>query len=547
METGFKQVLEGLSGSKESIKSSQQWFTACQPVQQYAPGLVALMARRLINLVEYEKQLHIIYLANDILFKAQQSRQSGTHFSVDSVASAFLPVLGPMMAAAYLRGGKSEEVRVKLAKILSFWSERGVYDSAATTSLEQSLTSVTDPSGALEQALASSTSAALSQPVAKHAASAPWQQATVPGPQPPQTATPWQQQQPQHSAALPPNSAPWQQHLPTQSAMPPPGSPAPWQQQAPQAQGAPAPSAAPWQQAPQLQQQHSQQSPWQQGPPMPHPHLAHQFPPGQAPVMGIQHSNMPPWGAPNHAPQPPFQSVQQQIMPPGAAVMQHQQVGWTGAVGPLVTSHYQHGPPHSGTNSIIMTAAPPPDVKPSEASITPIPSAGPVSSFSFPPGLLPRLCRDKERHSRAYTPLDQRDIEREGLPEPPEKDAYLLSRIDRFYAEIKDYRPGSIRSDMDDEDRERRSRDTERDDDRSGRGPRGSGRRSDGRPGGMREDGSFEGGASSSHYAGLGVNTLHRDEDSNDSYSSYRTMRSSSYHDMIAKGDSFSNVARGGR
>jgi hypothetical protein len=44
-----------------------------------------------------------------------------------------------------------------------------------------------------------------------------------------------------------------------------------------------------------------------------------------------------------------------------------------------------------------------------------------------------------------------------GLPEPPEKDAYLTSRIDRFYAEIKDYRPGSIRSDMDDDDRERRN------------------------------------------------------------------------------------------
>jgi hypothetical protein len=55
---------------QESIKSSQQWFTACQPVQQYAYGLVALMARRLISLIEYEKQLHIIYLANDILFKA---------------------------------------------------------------------------------------------------------------------------------------------------------------------------------------------------------------------------------------------------------------------------------------------------------------------------------------------------------------------------------------------------------------------------------------------------------------------------------------------
>lgn len=52
---------------QDSIKSSQSWFMACAA---YAPGLVRLMAQRLVNLQEFDKQLHLIYLANDILFKA---------------------------------------------------------------------------------------------------------------------------------------------------------------------------------------------------------------------------------------------------------------------------------------------------------------------------------------------------------------------------------------------------------------------------------------------------------------------------------------------
>lgn len=63
---GFRQVLEALTGSKDSIKSSQQWFLACSP---YASGMAAMMAERMLQLQDYEHQLHIIYLANDILFK----------------------------------------------------------------------------------------------------------------------------------------------------------------------------------------------------------------------------------------------------------------------------------------------------------------------------------------------------------------------------------------------------------------------------------------------------------------------------------------------
>ena len=98
--------------AQESIKSSQQWFIACGP--SHAPALVALLARRLMALPSYDKQLHVVYLANDIHFKALQGRQPpGFPAAQDPVASAFLPALGPMLAAAYQRGGRTAEVRLR--------------------------------------------------------------------------------------------------------------------------------------------------------------------------------------------------------------------------------------------------------------------------------------------------------------------------------------------------------------------------------------------------------------------------------------------------
>lgn len=39
---------------------------ACLP---YAPGMAAALALHVRNLPDYDKQLHVLYLANDILLK----------------------------------------------------------------------------------------------------------------------------------------------------------------------------------------------------------------------------------------------------------------------------------------------------------------------------------------------------------------------------------------------------------------------------------------------------------------------------------------------
>ena len=55
-------------GLQESIKASREWFIACQ---SHAAGLAVRMASHMSQLPTYDQQLHIIYLANDILVKRQ--------------------------------------------------------------------------------------------------------------------------------------------------------------------------------------------------------------------------------------------------------------------------------------------------------------------------------------------------------------------------------------------------------------------------------------------------------------------------------------------
>lgn len=58
-------VLNNLTGTKESIKGAKTWFMQRSP---FAPALAEALKDRVLALDDSERQLHIIYLANDILF-----------------------------------------------------------------------------------------------------------------------------------------------------------------------------------------------------------------------------------------------------------------------------------------------------------------------------------------------------------------------------------------------------------------------------------------------------------------------------------------------
>ena len=58
-------VLNNLTGTKESIKGAKIWFMQRSP---FTPALAEALRDRIFALDDSERQLHIIYLANDILF-----------------------------------------------------------------------------------------------------------------------------------------------------------------------------------------------------------------------------------------------------------------------------------------------------------------------------------------------------------------------------------------------------------------------------------------------------------------------------------------------
>jgi len=58
-------VLSNLTGTKESIKGAKMWFMQRSP---FAPALAEALRERIFTLDDSERQLHIIFLANDILF-----------------------------------------------------------------------------------------------------------------------------------------------------------------------------------------------------------------------------------------------------------------------------------------------------------------------------------------------------------------------------------------------------------------------------------------------------------------------------------------------
>ena len=61
------------NASQDSIKASKDWFMACAA---HAPGMAAQMADFAVQAPSYEQQLHVIYLANDILLKGCAANRS---------------------------------------------------------------------------------------------------------------------------------------------------------------------------------------------------------------------------------------------------------------------------------------------------------------------------------------------------------------------------------------------------------------------------------------------------------------------------------------
>ncbi|KAL3138481.1 hypothetical protein ABBQ32_006271 [Trebouxia sp. C0010 RCD-2024] len=119
---------------------------ACLP---YAPGMAAALALHVRNLPDYDKQLHVLYLANDILLKRLSQRPPGSAADADEVAQAFKPFLPGVLGMAFSTGGRTDQVKERLLKILTFWADRKLYDRDTMQQLEAALLSG-DPNAMLQ-------------------------------------------------------------------------------------------------------------------------------------------------------------------------------------------------------------------------------------------------------------------------------------------------------------------------------------------------------------------------------------------------------------
>lgn len=124
-------VLSNLTGAKESIKGAKTWFMQRSP---FAPAMAEALRDMVFNIDDSEKQLHIIYLVNDILFESMMRRINAK--DLDNEALAFEPVLGSMLARVYHNPQMKEESQLKLQKLVQFWASKEIYDQNTINTLE---------------------------------------------------------------------------------------------------------------------------------------------------------------------------------------------------------------------------------------------------------------------------------------------------------------------------------------------------------------------------------------------------------------------------
>ncbi|KAL3617770.1 hypothetical protein CASFOL_038091 [Castilleja foliolosa] len=134
VEMELNGVLNSLTGTKESIKSAKTWFMQRSP---FVPALAEVLRDRVFSLDDSERQLHIVFLANDILFDSLQRRVNPQE--LDNEALAFKPVLGSMLGRIYHNPHNKEENQSRLQKILQFWASKEVYDQDTIFGLENDM------------------------------------------------------------------------------------------------------------------------------------------------------------------------------------------------------------------------------------------------------------------------------------------------------------------------------------------------------------------------------------------------------------------------
>ncbi|KAI9259546.1 hypothetical protein BDA99DRAFT_538506 [Phascolomyces articulosus] len=164
----FKFILQMIMQecSRTNIESGKTWiFKHC-----YEPQHMEVIADLWLTLSQsrnsFMERLHLIYLANDILFHSDRRQ---LHWMKDAI----LPRLVPLLRYTYHYNGVSNEMRGKVIKVISIWNDKHFFDSKTIESIKEKVLVPPPPPGPITPYDVNPTLLQTSPPLRPHMAPPP--------------------------------------------------------------------------------------------------------------------------------------------------------------------------------------------------------------------------------------------------------------------------------------------------------------------------------------------------------------------------------------
>lgn len=136
-EAEFIALLDGVNGSKESIKSTRKWIV--DKSVGHESRIAEIIAGRMLALqgAPFERKLWLVYLLNDIAHAFSKKRVN------KSEVDQFCAGLGPHLLAIFdtaFRGHPPDD-QDKVVKVVRLWGQREIYPDAVVKDLETKMRS----------------------------------------------------------------------------------------------------------------------------------------------------------------------------------------------------------------------------------------------------------------------------------------------------------------------------------------------------------------------------------------------------------------------
>eukprot|EP00002_Diphylleia_rotans_P013222 TRINITY_DN2576_c1_g1_i2.p1 TRINITY_DN2576_c1_g1~~TRINITY_DN2576_c1_g1_i2.p1 ORF type:complete len:672 (+),score=123.45 TRINITY_DN2576_c1_g1_i2:49-2064(+) len=124
--TMLHKILDGLDGSKESIKKGKDWILEHH---LFKTSLMQVIVKRVASYEVFERKLFVIYLMNDVLYHCSKLLDIYREF-----VACLIDAAPQLFSCAYTKS--SVEKQARLSKVLSIWKDRGHITEAQLANIE---------------------------------------------------------------------------------------------------------------------------------------------------------------------------------------------------------------------------------------------------------------------------------------------------------------------------------------------------------------------------------------------------------------------------